>query len=349
MIKKYWIIVENQQQGPYDFKELFSHNINAKSKVWHNGLEDWIEFESLPDYTDYLDFIKEQNVKAKKNWKKKLSLIFLGILFFLAGIFLYNTFSLSKDIAEEEAQRLFSLLSIENPDTKELELLYPNFTDIGQRLVLKGKIEINNISKNSSGNFDVFATYNQRTPINVEVSRENFKNKIISSKGLSYYYYNQIRNYGIKKGCLTGNEDDIELGRIVKSKDLESNLNIDTATKIAEYYDNIKKEENIYESGGYFPTLSGNVTITNNNNVYLDNSSIKCNLLILDYNGNVIESSPLYFFNTIRPHSSESARVYSTIPNGASKYRVEFDVNISENISNLLKEEVIRNIKKNCK
>ena len=72
------------------------------------------------------------------------------------------------------------------------------------------------------------------------------------------------------------------------------NLNIDTATKIAEYYDNIKKEENIYESGGYFPTLSGNITITNNNNVYLDNSSIKCNLLILDYNGNVIESCLLY-------------------------------------------------------
>ena len=70
---------------------------------------------------------------------------------------------------------------------------------------------------------------------------------------------------------------------------------------------------------------------------------------MLDSNGNVIESSPLYFFNTIRPHSSESARVYSTIPNGASKYRVEFDVNISENISNLLKQEVISNVNKSCK
>ena len=49
----------------------------------------------------------------------------------------------------------------------------------------------------------------------------------------------------VKINVLTGNENDIELGIKVKNKDLESNLNIDTAAKIAEYYDNIKKDENI--------------------------------------------------------------------------------------------------------
>lgn len=348
-MKKYWIIIGKEQKGPFDFEELFKYNINPKSKVWYNGIKDWTVFESLPDFLEYQNYVKNQTIKKKKNSNKLFLIILALIAVSILSFFLFNKFSFTEEMAKKETERLFSLLSIENPNQDELEKIYPNYSKIGQRLLLKEKIEINNVSKNSLGNYDVFATYNKRIPITVEVTRENFENKIISSKGLSYYYHNEIRNYGIKKGCLTGNEDDIELGKIVKSKDLQSNLSIDTATKIAEYYDNIKKEENIYESGGYFPTLSGNVTISNNNNVYLDYSSIKCNLLMLDSNDNVIESSPLYFFNTIRPHSSESARVYSTIPNGASKYRVEFDVNISENISNLLKEEVIRNIKKNCK
>lgn len=348
-MKKYWIIIGKEQKGPFDFEELSKYNISPKSKVWYNGIKDWTVFESLPDFLEYQNYIKEQTIKKKKN-SNKLFLIIIAVIFVsILSFFLFNKFSFTEEMAKKETERLFSLLSLENPNQDELEKIYPNYSKIGQRLLLKEKIEINNVSKNSLGNYDVFATYNKKIPITIEVTRENFENKILSSKGLSYYYYNEIRNYGIKKGCLTGNENDIELGIKVKNKDLESNLNIDTAAKIAEYYDNIKKDENIYETGGYFPTLSGNVTITNNNNVYLDYSSIKCNLLMLDSNGNVIESSPLYFFNTIRPHSSESARVYSTIPNGASKYRVEFDVNISKNISNLLKQEVISNVNKSCK
>ena len=287
-------------------------------------------------------------MKPKKKWNKILFSFLITSSIFLIGFFVYNKISLNKEIAKEEAQRLFSLMSIENPNQMELEKLYPNYSKMGQRLILKGKIDITDISKNSSGNYDVFATYNNNYKIYLEIGRENFSNKIINTKGLSYYYYNQIRNYGIKKGCLTGNENDIELGQIVKKKDLESNLNINYAAKIAEFYDNIKKSENIYESGGYFPTLNGNVTVTNNNNIYLDYSSIKCNLLILDNNGNTIDSKPLYLFNTIKPHTSESANVFATIPSGASSYKVEFDVNISENISNLLKEEVIQNISENC-
>lgn len=348
-MKKYWIIIGKEQKGPFNFEELFKHNINPKSKVWYNGIKDWTVFESLPDFLEYQNYVKDQTIKKKKNSNKLFLIILAIIAVSTLSFFLFNKFSFTEEMAKKETERLFSLLSLENPNQDELEKIYPNYSKIGQRLLLKEKIEINNVSKNSFGNYDIFATYNKKIPITVEVTRENFKNKIISSKGLSYYYYNEIRSYGIKKGCLTGNEDDVELGKIAKSKDLESNLNIDTSTKIAEYYDNIKKEENIYVSGGYFPTLSGSVTISNNNNVYLDYSSIKCNLLILDYNNNVIESSPLYFFNTIRPHSSESARVYSRIPNGASKYRVEFDVNISENISNLLKQEVISNVTKSCK
>ena len=40
-------------------------------------------------------------------------------------------------MAKKETERLFSLLSLENPNQDELEKIYPNYSKIGQRLLLK--------------------------------------------------------------------------------------------------------------------------------------------------------------------------------------------------------------------
>ena len=69
-MKKYWIIIGKEQKGPFDFEELSKYNISPKSKVWYNGIKDWTVFESLPDFLEYQNYIKEQTIKKKKNSNK---------------------------------------------------------------------------------------------------------------------------------------------------------------------------------------------------------------------------------------------------------------------------------------
>ncbi len=52
MEKKYWIIVNGEQRGPYTLDELTSRpDLTPQTPVWHEGLSDWTTADRLPELT----------------------------------------------------------------------------------------------------------------------------------------------------------------------------------------------------------------------------------------------------------------------------------------------------------
>ena len=49
MEKIYFIVVDNEQAGPYSIEELQNLKIKKDSLVWKDGLENWIEAESIEE------------------------------------------------------------------------------------------------------------------------------------------------------------------------------------------------------------------------------------------------------------------------------------------------------------
>lgn len=49
MEKKYFIIINGQQSGPYDLYELKNAGLRPDSHVWREGLENWVPASSLPE------------------------------------------------------------------------------------------------------------------------------------------------------------------------------------------------------------------------------------------------------------------------------------------------------------
>lgn len=46
---EYWIIVNEQPQGPFTLEQLASRRITADTKVWRTGLTDWVEARGLEE------------------------------------------------------------------------------------------------------------------------------------------------------------------------------------------------------------------------------------------------------------------------------------------------------------
>lgn len=50
MEKRYYIIEHGRQAGPFTAEELRYRNLNAKTMVWREGLADWVEAGTLPEF-----------------------------------------------------------------------------------------------------------------------------------------------------------------------------------------------------------------------------------------------------------------------------------------------------------
>ncbi len=46
---EYWIIVNEQPQGPFTLEQLAQRRITPDTKVWRTGLSDWVEAEALEE------------------------------------------------------------------------------------------------------------------------------------------------------------------------------------------------------------------------------------------------------------------------------------------------------------
>ena len=49
MMEKYYLYINDEQQGPFNIEELKNKKINRNSKVWFEGLEDWKNAEDIEE------------------------------------------------------------------------------------------------------------------------------------------------------------------------------------------------------------------------------------------------------------------------------------------------------------
>lgn len=144
--------------------------------------------------------ILENNKQHKKLDYKLWGLLALGVIMFL-GYIAYQKFSFTEKVARDTANRFFNMMTNKNPDYKNIKEIYPKLSFY--RVVFNNPCTINNISKNSNGDYEVYATYNPNKvysyPITLVISKENNEVTIKSSRGISYAYYDKVLEYGKKK------------------------------------------------------------------------------------------------------------------------------------------------------
>jgi hypothetical protein len=299
---------------------------------------------------------KEEKIEIIQKPKKSKKNVILFFLFFvvtfllIGSYFLYQKLSFSEKDARENANRLFSMLSMSNLESKLVSEVYPDFSKIDNYILLKRKCIITNISENSDGDFEVYANYklsaNSIYPIFLIIGKVDNKIIVKSSKGLCYAYYNNLLEYGKKKGCLIGSENDVEMATIIKNKNLQVLYNIDISSKYSEIKKNIEINDNINSSGYGF--INGNITLYNNNNFNLSSLDFDCELILYNYNDEIVHSDKIYFFQGINSHSSASSNVMTSSHNSV-KYKVNIKLRQGYSLKNKIETLVIQEAYNDCK
>jgi hypothetical protein len=348
---KYYYLDGIEKKGPYSLAELRSRNLSSDTMVYREGRQNWSRLSDFEDINSKIELapnkikkeIKNDNIKYdwnKKNNKKLFSSIIV-IFLIIISYFVYQRFALSEETARETSNRFFNMLMMKNSNEDEIKKLYPDFDLIGYRIKFNNICTINNISRNSDGDYEVYASYEPNKmnnyPIYLVISRESNKTFIKSSKGINYAYYDKVLEYGKKKGCLTGNEDDITMGNIIREKKLRSDLEYETDMTMRTLYSNLKKSDDIKMEWG---SISGNVTITNNNNVDFGYFDLECTVEFYNRSGQITSSEKVYGINEIKAHSSASGRVFSTSQNSTT-YKIIPTIMQTDDLKNKIRENII--------
>jgi hypothetical protein len=357
---KYYFLDGIDKKGPYTKAEILSRNLNADTMIYREDKNNWSplsDFEEL-NTTETIDVEKSEDKKqikfdkkaidnSNKNNKKALIISLISILLVVAGYFIYKNFSLSEEEARVTSNRLFNALLIDGLDENTIKELYPEIYLIGSRIKFNKPCVINNISKNSDGDYEVYATYEHNEaysyPIHLVISKKNNIAFIKSSKGINYAFYDKVLEYGIKKGCLTGKESDVEIGEIIKITNLRSNLELETKFKIEDLYSNLKTSDDIKMDWGY---ISGNVTISNRNDFDFDYLDLNCRVEFYDRSGQITSTSKIYI-GGIEAHSSASSTIFSSSSKSV-KYKIIPTINVTDELSNKMKDKIIRETEYGC-
>jgi hypothetical protein len=352
---KYYYLDGIEKRGPYTFEELHSRNLSSDTMVFREGSKKWIrlsDIENIKSKKTIETYIEKSENKLTLNWVKKYK---KGLIIALTSLFvvfisysIYDQFTLSEKQAREISNRFFNMLVVNSLDDNIFKEIYPNFYSIGNRLVFKKSCRISNISKNSDGDYEVFASYQpyklQSYPIYLLIGKENNKTVIKSSKGINYAYYDRILEYGKKKGCLTGQEDDVEIGRIIKEKDLRNDLEIETQLKMRSLYMNLKVNDNIKSEWG---SITGNITVTNNNDIDFGYFEFECKVEFYNRNGQITSSEKVYGINELIAHGSSSGSVFCTAQNSV-RFKVIPIIKETFELKNKVKDEIISNTLYGC-
>ncbi len=286
---------------------------------------------------------KENKDKNLKNIYLIAGSVLVTCVIILASYFIYERFTLSEEEAKNTSNRFFNMLAMENSSFKDFEDVYPNFSYLGHRVAPRKKCEINSITKNSDGDFEVYSSIGN-VPIYLLISKISNKAIIKSSKGINYAYYNRVLEYGKKKGCLTGIENDSEMGMIIEDKRLNSGLELETNFKINDIYYNLKITNDIKQNYGM---TSGNVTIKNNNYFDIGYGDLDCIVEFYNRNGSIVSSEKLYFFE-IKAQGSASSSVYSSSQSAVS-FKIIPTVKNTEEIKNKIRDRIIAETDFGCK
>jgi|GEM_PF-5634933 len=66
----YFVIRNNKKEGPFKLAQLSEKNINRKTLVWKEGLDDWVEASSLPELEE---LIKNEPPDYEKSLSNKVA------------------------------------------------------------------------------------------------------------------------------------------------------------------------------------------------------------------------------------------------------------------------------------
>lgn len=64
MLAEYYIVVNDQQQGPFSKEELKANHLSPDTLVWRSGMPDWIKASSLPELADL--FLIDENINVSQ-------------------------------------------------------------------------------------------------------------------------------------------------------------------------------------------------------------------------------------------------------------------------------------------
>ena len=366
---KYYYLDGTAKLGPYTLKEISSRNLSEKTMVFREDMSNWeplSNFEELHKNKNEfeiedkiaLDEIKIEktsssrlkNTKINNLQKKTITIVSILIAIVLLGLlasYYYNRVTLSEKEARDASNRFFNILMVENSNAGDIEKLYPFFSEIGSRIAMKSICSINNISRRPDGDFDVFAAYqpdeNNSYPIYLLIGKAKGSAIIKSSKGINYAYFDKVLEYGKKLGCLNGSEDDAQMGRIISEKKLRTTFNFLVEFKTQSLYDNIKSSSNVHYEYGW---ISGDVTITNNNDIDLYYGDIDCSIEFYDNSGQITHSSKIYLFNGVKAHSSASGSVYADSQRSA-RYKIIPTLN-TNSLKDRIKDKIIEESSIGC-
>ncbi|WP_291401590.1 hypothetical protein [Daejeonella sp.] len=288
--------------------------------------------------------IFDKKVK-RKELDNKIKLMFLIGIIGIIGFFAYQRFSLTENVARETANRFFHMMTNKNPDYNAIKKLYPNLN--WTRVVFNKLCTIDNVSRNSDGDYEIYATYSPgkivNYPVSLVIGRENNEIVIKSSRGISYAYYDRVLEYGKKKGCFTGEENDFQLEELINEKNIRNELEISASLRAQQLQNNLKISDNLKADWGY---ITGDVTITNDNNFDFGYFDINCSVEFYD-SSNRITSSDKVMISRLNAYSSNTGMVSNSL-NNSKKYKVLVSLNITEDLKNRVKDLIINEVRYGC-
>ena len=97
MEKKYWIKINNSENGPFSFNELLNYDLEPETPFWYVGLEKWIAFNNSNLFLNYNEEKKKrkkieiEKIAKLKRLKKKVKIVSFVLLPLLMICLLYTS------------------------------------------------------------------------------------------------------------------------------------------------------------------------------------------------------------------------------------------------------------------
>lgn len=268
-------------------------------------------------------------------------LILILLVVGLISYIIYDKFSFTEEMAKDSAQKVFNLLMVKGHEG--FQEVYPTLNN-GSRIVTNKLCSINSVTKRDDGNYEVFASYEPNKfkvyPISIVVNRQG---KVISSRGISYAYFDKTLDYGKKLGCLSGDESDVEMERIITEKKLRDKLEKETELAISSIYFSLEDKGTIEQNYG---VTAGNVVITNNSPYNLEYGDVSCKVNYYNSRGEVVETNDL-LITELDAYSSKSCYAYGS-SSSAVKYKIVKNVFSTEGLKSRVKDKIVRNTQNGC-
>lgn len=89
---EYYILINNVQHGPFTLEDLKGQNLAPDTKVWKNGLSNWVQASTLPELKDIIYNVPPQQPQEQppmpKTWlvESILAMLLCCLPFGIVGI-----------------------------------------------------------------------------------------------------------------------------------------------------------------------------------------------------------------------------------------------------------------------